>query len=173
MAGMILKQSTFVKICGLSGPADMEACAEAGADAVGLNFYPKSKRFLPLPQATAWLGRYAGGPLRVALFVNAPLTELRAAVETGCFEALQLHGDESPEFCAEARALGLPVWRAVALRAPDASATGRSPPQPCAPFPKSACSSVAASRRKMPPPRCSPCALPVSIPPAVWRLRPA
>ncbi len=113
---------TFVKICGLSGPADMHACVEAGADAVGINLYPKSKRYLPLEKAAAWLGACERGPLRVALFVNAPVYEIRTAVETGCFDAVQLHGDESPAFCQEVKSLGLPVLRALALRSPEDAA---------------------------------------------------
>jgi phosphoribosylanthranilate isomerase len=77
----------FVKICGLRGPADMEVCTAAGADAVGINLYPKSRRYLPLADAVPWLRACAGGPLRVALLVNAPLPEVRAAVESGVFDA--------------------------------------------------------------------------------------
>lgn len=106
----------------------MDACAEAGADAVGINLYPKSKRFLPLEKAAGWLGNYSGGPLRVALFVNAPLAGIRATVETGCFDAVQLHGDETPAFCQDVKTLGLPVLRALALRSPeDASALTEHP----------------------------------------------
>jgi phosphoribosylanthranilate isomerase len=106
----------FVKICGLTSAADAAVCAEAGASAIGINFYPKSKRFHPLPAARTWLRDFAGGPARVALFVNAALTEIREAADTALFEAIQLHGDESPDFCAAVRALGLPVIRGLALR---------------------------------------------------------
>ncbi len=106
----------FVKICGLTSAADAAVCAEAGASAIGINFYPKSKRFQPLAGARKWLTEFARGPARVALFVNAPLEEIRIAVDTALFEAVQLHGDESPDFCAAVRALGLPVIRGLALR---------------------------------------------------------
>jgi phosphoribosylanthranilate isomerase len=106
----------FVKICGITSAADAGVCAEAGANAIGINFYPKSKRFHPLAAARTWLRAFTGGPARVALFVNAPLTEIREAVDTALFEAIQLHGAESPDFCAAVRALGLPVIRGLALR---------------------------------------------------------
>lgn len=109
----------FVKICGLTRREDAAVCAEAGADAIGINFFPISKRYLPLAEAKEWLGDFAGGPARVAVFVNAPFPEIRTAVDSGMFEALQLHGDESPDFCAQVKALGLPLVRALALRTPD------------------------------------------------------
>lgn len=109
----------FVKICGLKSAADATACAEAGASAIGINFYPKSKRFHPLSEARTWLGDFAGGPARVALFVNAGMDAIREVVDSALFEAIQLHGDESPEFCAAVQALGLPVLRGVALRTVD------------------------------------------------------
>ena len=109
----------FIKICGLTCAADAVVCAEAGASAIGINLFPKSRRYHPLEQAREWLGEMAGGPARVALFVNAALDNIRAAVDSALFEAVQLHGDESPEFCATVRALGLPVIRGLALQTAD------------------------------------------------------
>ncbi|HEX2751269.1 MAG TPA: phosphoribosylanthranilate isomerase [Verrucomicrobiales bacterium] len=108
----------FVKVCGLTRYADAEVCAQAGVDAIGINFFPRSKRFHPLAQAREWLEAFSGNgaPARIALFVNAGLDEIRAAVETGLFEAVQLHGDETPEFEASVKALGLPVVRGLALQ---------------------------------------------------------
>src|SRR5262245_54751811 len=92
---------SFVKICGVTRFADAVACAEAGVDAIGINFFPQSKRHHPMDLAKRWLSEAggAGFPARVALFVNASLTEIRDAIESGFFEAVQLHGDETPEFC--------------------------------------------------------------------------
>jgi len=106
----------FVKICGITSAADAAVCAEAGASAIGINFWPESKRFHSLAAARAWLPGFTGGPARVALFVNAALTEIRETVDSALFEAIQLHGDESPDFCAAVRALGLPVIRGLTLR---------------------------------------------------------
>lgn len=107
--------SPFVKICGLKSAADATVCAEAGASAIGINFHPPSKRFHPLTEARAWLKDFTGGPARVALFVNAGMDAIREAVDSALFEAIQLHGDESPDVCAAVRALGLPVIRGLAL----------------------------------------------------------
>lgn len=119
MPALFRHSTPFVKICGLTCAADAAVCAEAGADAIGINFFPGSKRFHPLDKARTWLGECAGGPARVALFVNASLTEIQAAVDSALFEAIQLHGDEPPDFCATVKALGLPLIRALALRTED------------------------------------------------------
>ena len=107
----------FIKICGLTSPEDAGVCAEAGATAIGVNFWPKSKRYHSLEDAVTWLPEFAGGPVRIALFVNAELADIQAAVDSALFEAIQLHGDESPEFCARVRVLGLPVIRGLSLHA--------------------------------------------------------
>lgn len=104
-----------VKICGVRTLENAQAAADAGADALGFNFYAGSRRFVPLRDALEWAGRVAGGAARVAVFVNAPADEVRRVVESGLFHAIQLHGDESPEFCADVQALGLPVVRAVSV----------------------------------------------------------
>ena len=93
-------------------------CHEAGADAIGINFYPPSSRYHPLPGARQWLRDFSGPgfPLRVALFVNAALEEIRAAAETGLFEAIQLHGGETADFCRSVAEFGLPVIRGLGLR---------------------------------------------------------
>ena len=89
-----------VKICGITSLADAQAAADAGADAIGLNFYPKSPRFVQqetaqeicqqLPQLT-----------KVGLFVNESVTTIRQAANEVGFDAIQLHGDEPPETIAE------------------------------------------------------------------------
>ena len=106
----------FGKICGITCAGDAALCAEAGADAIGINFFPGSKRYHPLEQARGWLGEFSGRTARVALFVNASLDEIRSTVDSALFEAVQLHGDETREFCAAAQTLGLPVIRGLALR---------------------------------------------------------
>src|SRR5687768_5981498 len=102
---------SFVKICGITCREDAGLCMQAGADAIGINFFPKSKRFHPIEQAREWLGDFtgSGSPVRVALFANAALEEIKNITGTGLFEAIQLHGDESPEFCVSVKSLGLPV----------------------------------------------------------------
>ena len=110
------KNSAFVKICGLTRRANVVDCLAAEADAIGLNFYPKSKRFITLEKARDILHEIPNSLMRVALFVNAPRETIAIAIDSGLFHAVQLHGDETLEFCSDIRLLGLPVIRAFALR---------------------------------------------------------
>ncbi len=103
-----------VKICGITNPADAETAIAAGADALGFNFYPGSKRFLPFVENRGWIAALAGRVDRVAVVVNAPPAELAALRDSGCFEAAQFHGGETPDACAAA---AFPRWmRAIRVK---------------------------------------------------------
>jgi len=102
------------KICGITTPEDADIAIQAGADALGFNFYPPSKRYISLETARPWIEALAGRADRVAVVVNATPEELAAIRESGAFEFIQFHGDETPEFCAEH---GGPNWiRAVRVK---------------------------------------------------------
>lgn len=107
---------TRVKICGLTNAENALSVVEAGADAIGINFWPKSKRYIDPAAAAEWLGELAGRVCRIGLFVNATLDEIEAAVDHSVLDALQLHGDETPEFCEEVSAFGLPIIKAIPVR---------------------------------------------------------
>jgi phosphoribosylanthranilate isomerase len=87
----------WVKICGVTRVSDAELAAELGADAIGLNFVPSSKRCIDWQTASA-ITRAVGERLEiVAVFADAPPAELeRARAELGDVW-LQLHGTEAPE----------------------------------------------------------------------------
>jgi phosphoribosylanthranilate isomerase len=105
---------TRIKICGITSPADAEMAVAAGADALGFNFYRGSKRRILFKESRQWINSLSGRAFRVAVVVNAALDELETLRESGCFEAVQFHGDETPEFCARA---GFSVWiRAVRVK---------------------------------------------------------
>jgi len=107
----------LVKICGLSDPAGMTAAVEAGADMVGLVFFPPSPRAVTPCQA-AVLARLVplAGPLKVGLFVDATDAEMAEIVATVPLDILQLHGDETPTRCAAIRArFGLPVMKSLGI----------------------------------------------------------
>jgi phosphoribosylanthranilate isomerase len=93
-----------IKICGVCDPADIRTIVAAGADAMGLNFYPKSKRFLSESEADAIAAATPRGLTRVGVFVNASSAAMLAAAERYDLDYLQLHGDEPPEQLAELRA---------------------------------------------------------------------
>jgi phosphoribosylanthranilate isomerase len=112
--------SVKVKICGLCRPEDARAAAQAGADALGLNFVRESPRYLPSwERARAVLAAaqpFAG--LVVGLFVNPKLDEILTAARELPLGAIQLHGEEPAEFGRELRRhLALPIWKAYRIAA--------------------------------------------------------
>jgi phosphoribosylanthranilate isomerase len=112
---------TKVKICGITSVDDAHAAIDCGAWAIGLIFYPESPRRCELEQAAAIATAVRKRVEVAGVFVNAPLDELLATVESVPLTILQLHGDEGPSYCDEARRrTGLRVIKAV--RARDASA---------------------------------------------------
>lgn len=90
---------TRVKICGLTRAQDVKAAVQAGADAIGLVFYPGSKRAVTLEQARQLRQHVPAFVSVVALFVNADPDHVRAVIEHVQPDLLQFHGDESPETC--------------------------------------------------------------------------
>ena len=104
---------TRVKICGLTRESDVQAAADAGADALGLVFYPPSPRFLALEQARALRRAVPPFVSAIALFVNPSAEEVERVLERVQPDALQFHGEETPEFCAR---FGVPYIKACRVR---------------------------------------------------------
>ncbi len=94
---LFLGGETRVKICGLTNAADAAMVVAAGADAVGINLFAGSKRFVELAVVRDWVAELP--VTRVAVVVNATADELAAVRAAGCFDAVQYHGDESPADC--------------------------------------------------------------------------
>ncbi|WP_407311317.1 phosphoribosylanthranilate isomerase [Pseudomonas sp. nanlin1] len=88
------------KICGITRVEDALAAAEAGADAIGLVFYPKSPRAVSIQQARAIIAALPPFVTTVGLFVNASRCELGEILDAVPLDLLQFHGDESPHDCA-------------------------------------------------------------------------
>jgi len=91
----------LVKICGITNAEDALAAVEAGADLLGFNFYAKSPRYVSPRDARLIADELPESVARVGVFVNeeGPEAILRAVSASGV-GAAQLHGDETPEFCA-------------------------------------------------------------------------
>ena len=92
---------TRIKICGITRATDAQAAVQAGADAIGLVFYPPSPRFLQLDQARALRDAVPPFVSTVALFVNAPAAQVCEVLERVRPSMLQFHGEETPAFCAQ------------------------------------------------------------------------
>ncbi len=103
-----------VKLCGINSSEAMDAAVKAGADMVGLVFYPRSPRAV-IPEAAARLADRAGlRALKVGLFVAPDDELLHRVTQFVPLDLLQLHGDIPPQRVAEIRErFGLPVMRAL------------------------------------------------------------
>lgn len=104
-----------VKICGITNVEDARLVAEAGADAVGLNFYPKSPRCIDLATARRIIEALGPGIAKIGLFVNASVEHIWATATELQLDMIQLHGDEPPAMLAELRSF--PILRAFRLGA--------------------------------------------------------
>jgi len=113
-APFTLSQRTRVKICGLTREQDVDAAVAAGADAVGFVLYPRSPRFVAAQRAAELARRLPAFVTPVLLFVNAPASEVGAAVQAVPAAVLQFHGDETPHDCASLAA-GRPWMRAARM----------------------------------------------------------
>lgn len=111
----VMPGRVLTKICGLTSLQAARQCAEAGADAIGINFYPLSKRYHPFDQASQWLAEVPSAVARVGVFVNLPAGELDRIADSGLLDVLQFHGDESRETLQAARRYGLPLIKALPL----------------------------------------------------------
>jgi phosphoribosylanthranilate isomerase len=107
------KLRTRVKICGITRTADAAAAAAAGADAIGLVFYPPSPRFLSIERAREMRDALPPFVQTVALFVNADAAQVAQVIGRVHPAMLQFHGDESPDFCAQ---FGLPFVKACRVK---------------------------------------------------------
>lgn len=102
-----------VKICGVTRVEDALAAVRAGADAIGVNFWPGTKRFVSNPRATEIAASVPSSVLVVGVFVDAPRQAIASAVAECRLGAVQLHGAESAEDC---RGFGVPVIKTIKAR---------------------------------------------------------
>lgn len=90
---------TRAKICGITRIQDINSVVHAGADAIGLVFYPPSPRHVNIEQAQGLLQNIPAYVQVVGLFVNATADEIAAVLKQVPLDILQFHGDETPEDC--------------------------------------------------------------------------
>ena len=105
-----------VKICGVTNREDALAAIALGADALGFNLFPDSKRFIELDREAAWIQALPPFVTRVAVLVNLPLDDARRIATRPELDLVQFHGDEDSAYCAEFARLGRPFVKALRLR---------------------------------------------------------
>ena len=104
---------TRIKICGITRPGDAKAAAEAGADAIGLVFFPPSPRFLNVERALEIRDALPPFVQTVALFVNPDAAQVAQVIGRVRPAMLQFHGEETPRFCD---GFGVPYIKACRVR---------------------------------------------------------
>ena len=112
-----------VKICGITNVEDALASVGAGADALGFIFYAKSPRFVSPPDAGRIVRSLPPFVTAVGVFVNETAKGIADSAAAAKISVIQLHGDESPEYC---ESLGLPVIKSFRIsRKEDLAAISR------------------------------------------------
>jgi phosphoribosylanthranilate isomerase len=104
-----------LKVCGVTLADDARELARLEVEALGVNFWPKSKRYVA-PADAGWLRELKGKILRVGVFVNPDLDAARQLVREGLIDVIQLHGDESPAFAAPLVENDIPFLKAIGVR---------------------------------------------------------
>jgi phosphoribosylanthranilate isomerase len=87
------------KVCGLTQPSQVQQLEDLGVDYAGFIFYPKSARFVYNHMSCTDLKSINGSIKKIGVFVNASQEEILKTVNECGIEIIQLHGDESPNFC--------------------------------------------------------------------------
>jgi len=109
------RNSPEIKICGITGVKDALSCAELGADAIGIVFYPKSPRFVTDDGAREICFALTKGIKRVGVFVDETFASIMQKVEKCGINAVQLHGNEPPQLVGSLRKENLIVIKALFL----------------------------------------------------------
>jgi len=118
-----------VKICGLTNREDYQLAQSLGADYTGFIFYEKSPRFIDKYAAGEIIGDGKGTHSKVGVFVNEKIKTIQEIYEWVGLDIVQLHGDESPQYC---QSLGLPFWKVIRVK--DASSLLKMEDYPCSFF---------------------------------------
>jgi len=108
-------RSVQIKICGITNLTDALESIDSGANALGFNFYPGSRRFIDIKTAADWMAKIPSVVRRVAVLVNPTLEEALAAVRLPFIDWLQLHGNESEEFCSQLADRGVLFTKALPM----------------------------------------------------------
>lgn len=106
-----------IKICGITRAEDAQAAAEAGADAIGLNFYSGSRRFISLRQAYDIAAVIPSSVTKIGVFVNPWQDEVENAIKAASLDMVQFHGNESADFIFRFQASShIPIIKAFPMK---------------------------------------------------------
>ena len=107
-----------VKICGITNYEDAITAVDMGADLLGLNFYLRSPRYIEPGVAEKIISRLPGFVDVVGVFVNSPFDEIRDIINQCQLNWIQLHGDETPDFCRLFKDINVKLMKAIRVKGP-------------------------------------------------------
>ena len=110
---------TSLKVCGVTLAEDARQLIAEGIPALGVNFWPQSKRYLAPDRAAVFLPALKDQILRVGVFVNAQPIDVLYLLENNIIDVAQFHGDESPEYCRTFADTGHAFIRALGVKNAD------------------------------------------------------
>jgi phosphoribosylanthranilate isomerase len=105
-----------VKICGITNLEDAVAAVDMGADLLGFNFYPKSKRYITPDNAVSIIEKLPTFVDVAGVFVNATAEHIKDVTEQCFLNWIQLHGDEKPDFCDSIFCPGARTIKAIRVK---------------------------------------------------------
>jgi phosphoribosylanthranilate isomerase len=116
MFGKVRGGSIQIKICGITNQSDAFFAIECSADALGFNLYPGSKRYIDINAASRWIEKLSADFCKVAVMVNPTAADALRVGQLPFIDGLQLHGQESPEFCQRLTDAGIRFAKAVPVK---------------------------------------------------------
>jgi phosphoribosylanthranilate isomerase len=107
---------TKVKICGITNYDDAAAASDMGADLLGFNFYARSPRFVTPEIAAEIINKLPGFVDVAGVFVNASFERIKETLDTCQLNWIQLHGDETPDFCQSFLSFNVRTMKALRVK---------------------------------------------------------
>ena len=105
-----------VKICGITNLDDAMAAVDMGADLLGFNFYPKSPRYLTVEKAIEIIDQIPTFVDTAGIFVNPTAEQIKEITDHGFLNWIQLHGDETPQFCETLKWFHVKTIKAIRVK---------------------------------------------------------
>ena len=102
----------FVKFCGITNLRDALSAEQSGCDAIGFVFVKKSKRYIEPANCQEIISKMSPMVMKVALFADNSVEEIKEVLKTCGINVLQFHGYETPEFCEQFKQ---PFWKAIPM----------------------------------------------------------
>ncbi len=104
-----------IKVCGMRDPENISGVAATLPDYLGFIFYPKSKRFVDFESSSVLLSAVPDSVKKVGVFVNETQEKVFEIYQNWNLDVVQLHGNETPEYCQQIQDSGITVFKAFSV----------------------------------------------------------